>query len=255
MKTRTQNELIGFTLIELLVVIAIIAILAGMLLPALSKAKAKAGQTACINNMKQLCYGTIMYLGDNRDEFPGTASRNTYGFKNEDWIYWRTNTRTYPPVEKSPIATHIGGITSNLFRCPNDRFNTERLAISDGHGPYIYSYSMTSYDLNGSQNAGMASIFQGALNQPQAFLFKASAIRRPSDKIMLADERNSIRPPETINRNWMSGSIINDGRWVPTGDLITARHNKKGTAGFADGHVRIVTPEFGRDQMNSRPDL
>src|ERR1043166_1915932 len=180
---------VGFTLIELLVVIAIIAILAGLLLPTLAKAKAKGAQAYCLNNLKQLGYGMMMYLGDNQDTFPGTASRNTYGFHNEDWIYWRTNTALYPPVEKSPIAVHIGTVTSNLFRCPLDRDDSERRLQPADNGPYNYSYSLNSHDLQGTANRGMASIFDGPVNSPTPHLFKTSAILRPTDKVMLAEEQ------------------------------------------------------------------
>src|SRR5439155_13239033 len=255
MKTRSiplgnrpgRNARSAFTLIELLVVIAIIAILAGLLLPALSKAKAKAAQTFCINDLKQLGYGMMMYVTDNQDTFPGTASRSTYDYHKEDWIYWRTNTKVYPPIEKSPIAVHLGSVSSNLFRCPADKDNSARRTETGGDpGPYNYSYSMNSHDLDGIRNPGMATIVDKN-NKP--FLFRLSSLQRPANKIMLAEEQTTHKAGESIDVNGTS-SIINDGRWVGPGDLITLRHNKKGDVTYADSHVEPVLPRVARDDPN-----
>ena len=240
----------AFTLIELLIVIAIIGILASLLLPALTKAKARAGQINCLSNMKQLSLGTLMYIDDNHGYFPGCASRATYGFHAEDWIYWRTNT-TYPPVEKSPIVTQLGTVSKNLFRCPLDKDDTARVAQYGGAdpGPYLYSYTMTSYDLTNNANIGLASIFSAAAAYP----FKLADVNGTSHKIMLAEEQTAHSPNESYDPANTGSSLVDDGRWLPTGDSITIRHNKKGDAGFVDGHVEAVLPAFWLDPMNTSP--
>ncbi len=240
----------GFTLIELLVVIAIIAILASMLLPALSRAKQKAGQSRCMSNLRQLAIGTLMYIDDSQDQFPGPASRATYGFRKEDWIYWRTNTAVYPPVEKSPIVTMIRSASKDLFRCPLDRDDKERFKLTGDHGPYMYSYTMTSYDLENGVNPGLTSIFEGT----KAYYFKLWKVKRPVGKIRLAEEQVSHAADDSYQPASSADSIINDGRWLATGDKITIRHNKKGDVAFVDGHVAPVVPKFWLDQANSRPE-
>jgi len=238
-----ERSRLAFTLIELLVVIAIIAILAAMLLPALSKAKAKAKQINCLSNMKQIGLGTLMYVDDNRGVFPGSASRGAFGPQPDDWIYWQAGRQ----IQQSVVAIPLGRINTNLFRCPSD--NVDR--GNPANDPYKYSYSMVS-SVEGGINHGITSI----PGNP----FKQSSIKNPVKKMMLAEEQASKTSPEASDL--FAADAIDDGRFQLSNtagsqpNALTARHNKKAEITFADGHVATIKPaEVKNNPISFRPDF
>jgi prepilin-type N-terminal cleavage/methylation domain-containing protein/prepilin-type processing-associated H-X9-DG protein len=226
MRLENSNRLQGFTLIELLVVIAIIAILAAMLLPALTRAKQKAQATQCLSNNKQLELACQMYEGDNGDVFPNndTGTVGTDAGPNA-WIQGNAQSYTSTPPYEDWIS---GGVLWNynksyaIYQCPSS------LAFVHALGSTTVPQNR-SYSISVQLNCKYART--DAMTLPA---IKASSIRKSTDVFVFAEE-NQISIDNGAIGTYSTAAPEYPNIW----NLPSARHNDAGTFSFVDGHSEI----------------
>jgi len=208
----------GFTLVELLVVIAIIALLMGILMPALSRVRDQAQTIVCRSNLKNLALGWVMYVDDNEGNLVEGElgwAKTACGQQGNDFIEQEKN-----GIKKGGLWPYINDL--GVYHCPADRAIKDEFDTSNCSRPIFRSYA-----ISGGMNGNHSKYLPGV--EVKIFV----NIKNPAEKYVFVEE-------DHVNKdNW--GSWILDPGADKWWDGMAILHNKKACLAFADGHAEIHT--------------
>ena len=216
----------GFTLIELLVVIAIIAILAGMLLPALAKSKTKAQGIACMANSRQMMLAWRLYVDDNLDRVPQSYGAKAWVQGNLDFSSNPSNWDINQDIKKSVLWPYCGN-AAGIWKCPADKSTVLYKGVIY---PRVRSISMDAW-FDSEDVSSFGSGFR--------IYKKMSDLTDPGPSmtwVFLDEREDSINDGEFVVG--MTGYPDQPTQWKIV-DFPASYHNRACGFAFADGHSEI----------------